>query len=60
MMKDIIRCVREDKWEGVRTGADQSVASHIMAFAAEESRKKGIIVDIEAFKKEIIANHDAE
>ena len=60
MMKDVIRCVREDKWDGVRTGADQSVASHIMAFAAEESREKGIIVDIEAFKEEIIANHDAE
>lgn len=58
MMKDIIRCVREDKWEGVRTGADQSVASHIMAFAAEKSRKNSIIVDIEEFKQEIIAEHD--
>lgn len=54
LMKDVVNIVRDGNWESARTSAVQSVESHIMAFAAEVSRKEGIIVDIEAFKNEIL------
>ncbi len=53
LMRDIISMVRNENWESARTSAELSVDSHIMAFAAEESRLHGMVVDIEDFKKKV-------
>ena len=54
LMKDIIGIIKDKSWDQARTSAEQSVDSHIMAFAAELSRNEKVIVDIEEYKKAII------
>ena len=56
LLRDVIHCIRMNDWTDMRTGAEQSIDSHIMAFAAEISRESGVIVDIEEYKKEILEN----
>lgn len=51
IMKDFITAIREEKRE-TRTSALKSIESHIMAFAAEESRLNGNVVEIEKFWSE--------
>lgn len=49
LIKDFLRLVREDgKCQGL-TSADRSVQSHFMAFAAEQSRIDGSIIDLTSF-----------
>ena len=54
LMKDIVDILKKGNWKSARTSAVLSVESHIMAFAAEVSRKEGTIVDIDSFKEKIL------
>ncbi|MFD2331032.1 Gfo/Idh/MocA family protein [Cohnella sp. GCM10020058] len=52
LMQDFVRLVGEGGGSGGgRTSAEQSVQSHLMAFAAEKSRTEGIVVELAAFVK---------
>ena len=48
IMRDFIKAIREENIN-TRTSALRSIESHIMAFAAEESRLTRCIVDIDRF-----------
>ena len=48
----IDRVAREES--GGRTSMDSSIEAHMMAFAAEKSRKESIVVNMEAFRKEML------
>jgi len=48
LIRDFVDYVAEDRTEGA-SSARLSLMSHVMAFAAEESRVSGMIIDIEAF-----------
>jgi predicted dehydrogenase len=37
--------------EGGRTSMESSIESHLIAFAAEESRKKGVVVNLDDYRK---------
>lgn len=52
MMKDFVRLVACDGDMNNRTNARVSVESHLMALAAEESRRLGKTIDFEAYKKQ--------
>jgi predicted dehydrogenase len=54
LMEDFIKLI-EDKELTSKTSINQSVESHMMAFAAEQSRRNGTVVDIDNFKKELMA-----
>ena len=47
MMKDFVHRVAENK--PTKTSADQSVESHLMALAAEDSRLHGSVVDLRSY-----------
>ena len=49
---NIDRVAREES--GGRTSMDSSIEAHMMAFAAEKSRKESIVVNMEAFRKEML------
>ncbi|MDQ6421345.1 Gfo/Idh/MocA family oxidoreductase [Paenibacillus sp. LHD-117] len=49
LIKDFLRLVREDGKSQGLTSADQSVQSHLMAIAAEQSRIDGSIIDLTSF-----------
>lgn len=53
IMREFVRLVREEAVERVLTSAAVSVQSHLMAFAAEESRLSGKIVELEPYLKEL-------
>jgi predicted dehydrogenase len=48
LIRDFVEHVAEGRTEGA-SSARLSLMSHVMAFAAEESRTSGTIVDIDAF-----------
>ena len=48
----IDRVSREER--GGRTSMDSSIEAHMMAFAAEKSRKEGIVVDMDAYRAEML------
>ena len=52
-MEYFLDCVSEEG-SGGRTRMDSSIEAHMMAFAAERSRKESIVVDMEAFRKEML------
>lgn len=49
LMRAFVGAIRGDR-AGVLTSARESVASHLMAFAAEQARVSGKAVDMEAFR----------
>ncbi|OME85166.1 oxidoreductase [Paenibacillus sp. FSL A5-0031] len=54
LLKDFLKLVREDgKSEGL-TSASQSVQSHLMAFAAEQSRVDGNSINLKDFAESIL------
>ena len=55
LMKETMKMIREGDLQHARTSAEVSVDSHLMAFAAELSRKTGTVVDMADFKKRVAA-----
>lgn len=47
MIRDWIEAVRRQDASVMSTPLDDSLESHIMAFAAEQSRKSGQVVELE-------------
>ncbi|MDQ8735976.1 Gfo/Idh/MocA family oxidoreductase [Paenibacillus sp. LHD-38] len=54
LLKDFLKLVREDGKSQGLTSASQSIQSHLMAFAAEQSRMDGNSVNIKDFAKSIL------
>ena len=54
LMEDFISQLGQETTDG-KTSIDRSVESHIMAFAAEEARVTGKIVDIDEVKERFVA-----
>jgi predicted dehydrogenase len=54
LLKDFLKLVREDGKSQGLTSASQSVQSHLMAFAAEQSRMDGNSVNLKDFAKSIL------
>jgi predicted dehydrogenase len=52
LMRAFVGAIQGDR-AGVLTSAREAVASHLMAFAAEESRTSGKAVDMEAFRESL-------
>ncbi|OXL83200.1 hypothetical protein BCV73_08990 [Paenibacillus sp. SSG-1] len=51
LMSDFLKLVRADTKAQGLTSADHSVQSHLMAFAAEESRIAGEIIRLKEFEQ---------
>lgn len=51
LVKDFLKLVRSDGASQGLTSADASVQSHLMAFAAEQSRVEGKMIGLQAFKE---------
>jgi hypothetical protein len=45
-MKNFVTAVANNDRSLILTGIDETLESHLMVFAAEESRRKGIVCDI--------------
>lgn len=54
MMKDFVRLVAENGEIAGKSGASVSVESHLIALAAEKSRKTGQIVNFQEYKNSIV------
>ncbi|WP_054025969.1 Gfo/Idh/MocA family protein [Bacillus sp. FJAT-28004] len=54
LLKDFLKLVREDGKSQGLTSASQSVQSHLMAFAAEQSRMDGNSINLKDFAKSIL------
>ncbi|AZN41221.1 Gfo/Idh/MocA family protein [Paenibacillus albus] len=54
LMRDFIKLVSEGGKEASLTGAQVSVQSHLMAFAAEKSRLESRIIDMEQYRRELL------
>ncbi|WP_169083959.1 Gfo/Idh/MocA family protein [Paenibacillus sp. PL91] len=54
LLKDFLKLVREDGKSQGLTSASQSIQSHLMAFAAEQSRTDGNSVNLKDFAKSIL------
>jgi len=53
LIKDFLRLVREDGESQGLTSAEKSVQSHLMAFAAEQSRIEGTVIDLASFAQSV-------
>ena len=53
-MEDFIAQLESEGGDG-KTSIDRSIESHIMAFAAEEARGTGTVVDIDEVKARFVA-----
>ena len=51
-MKSFVEAVRLGDRNKVMTDVEESLKSHLVVFAAEESRIKQKVVDLEEFRKE--------
>jgi len=54
MIRAFVEAVRRDDPALVVASADESLDSHLMAFAAEKSRLEGIVVDFQAYRADIL------
>ena len=52
LVSTFVRAVNEGRQEILGTSVDEVLDSHLCVFAAEKSRKDGVIVDISKFKQE--------
>ncbi|OQB97414.1 MAG: putative oxidoreductase YteT precursor [Spirochaetes bacterium ADurb.Bin110] len=59
LMQDIAyifhKAVYADSFSESKSSIESSLEGHWMAFAAEESRKKGVFVDLDAYKDEVVS-----
>jgi predicted dehydrogenase len=53
LMRAFVGAIQEGRRAGVLTSAREAVASHLMAFAAEQARVSGKAVDMEAFRRSL-------
>lgn len=53
IMEYFIDAVQKEE-QGGRTSMDSSIEAHMIAFGAEKSRKEGIVVDMNQFRKEML------
>ena len=58
LMRAFVAQVRDGGSDGL-TSARESVASHLLAFAAEEARARHVVVDVAAFERSIAAGATA-
>ena len=49
------KAVYADSFSESKSSIESSLEGHWMAFAAEESRKKGVFVDLDAYKDEVVS-----
>ncbi|NLM41004.1 MAG: Gfo/Idh/MocA family oxidoreductase [Firmicutes bacterium] len=56
LMRDFVRLLRGEELEDALTYLEDSLESHIMAFAAEQSRQEQRMIDLDAWKRD----HGAE
>ena len=54
LMEDFISSL-EDNGAESRTAIERSIESHIMAYAAEQSRLNGVVIDMDALKEELLS-----
>ena len=54
LMEDFISCMQTERGES-KTAIERSIESHIMAYAAEQSRVTGKVIDLDALKTELKA-----
>ena len=54
LMKSFIKSIREKSTTEPLTSAQESLESHMMAFAAEKAREKNLVIDLEDFKSQYI------
>ena len=47
LMDAFVRALAENDPSQIMTGIDETLESHLMVFAAEESRKKGIVAHLD-------------
>ena len=52
LIKDFLRAVRTRDRSLLSSGADISLESHLMAFAAEQSRLNGNVVQMDEFRRQ--------
>jgi hypothetical protein len=50
LLSDFLRAIASGDASRARTRAEDSVQGHLMAFAAEESRKAGSVVELRAYE----------
>ena len=56
IIKALMEGIAGDK-DKIKTGASESVMSHLMCFAAEESRKNNKLIDIKEYISNLNRNH---
>lgn len=52
LVRTFVEAVRQGKQEVLGTDVEEVLKSHLTVFAAEESRRKGIVVDVDEFERE--------
>lgn len=52
LMRTFVEAVRQGKQEILGTDVEEVLKSHLTVFAAEESRRRGVVVDCDEFEKE--------
>lgn len=52
LVRTFVEAVREGKQEILGTDVEEVLKSHLTVFAAEESRRRGVVVDVDEYEKE--------
>ncbi len=58
MMDSFVRYITQEDYQGIQTTPRDSLESHLMAFAAEESRKTGQVIHMPTFRNQQGISHD--
>ena len=53
IMESFVNALLNENESGIRTGADETLVSHLMTFAAEQSRIDNKVVELDSFIQEI-------
>ncbi|EJU00052.1 NADP-binding protein [Dacryopinax primogenitus] len=53
LMGNFVRAVKEKNQEILGTTVDEILKSHLTVFAAEKSRRDGVVIDVEQYEKEV-------